>query len=97
MDDNARPHRARIVEEYLEDHGNANEEDVDLARQINLEVDNDDVQELLDFHNQELRINWLIELHKQVQTLKRLSIYTQINQKIECEFDRGTVKLRKGY
>ncbi|GFX22613.1 hypothetical protein TNCV_2993481 [Trichonephila clavipes] len=40
-------------------------EDVDLARQINLEVDRDDVQELLDFHNQELTMDELIEMQEQ--------------------------------
>ncbi|GFU77030.1 histone-lysine N-methyltransferase SETMAR [Trichonephila clavipes] len=34
----------------------------DLARQINSEVDSDDVQELLDSHNPELAINDLIEM-----------------------------------
>ncbi|GFX98212.1 hypothetical protein TNCV_4908551 [Trichonephila clavipes] len=34
--------------------GNALEEAVDLARQINSEVDSDDIQELLDFHNHDI-------------------------------------------
>ncbi|XP_023218164.1 uncharacterized protein LOC111620476 [Centruroides sculpturatus] len=42
--------------------GDVIEEVVDLARQINLEVDSDDVQELLDSHNQELTIDELIEM-----------------------------------
>ncbi|GFW72438.1 hypothetical protein TNCV_3796661 [Trichonephila clavipes] len=33
--------------------------------QINLEVDSDDVQELLEFHNQQLTIDELIEMHEQ--------------------------------
>ncbi|GFU80305.1 transposable element Tcb1 transposase [Trichonephila clavipes] len=37
--------------------GNLNKEVVDLARQINSEGDRDDVQELLDSHNQKLTIN----------------------------------------
>ncbi|GFT31134.1 hypothetical protein TNCV_3645321 [Trichonephila clavipes] len=36
------------------------EEVVNLPRQINLEVDSDDIQELLDSHNQELTIVELI-------------------------------------
>ncbi|GFX44250.1 hypothetical protein TNCV_4376381 [Trichonephila clavipes] len=38
----------------LEEIRNLIEEVVDFARQINLEVDSDDVQELLDSHNQKL-------------------------------------------
>ncbi|GFW44459.1 hypothetical protein TNCV_1748881 [Trichonephila clavipes] len=34
-----------------EEIDNVIEEVVDISRQIHLEVDNDDVQELLDFHN----------------------------------------------
>ncbi|GFW16859.1 hypothetical protein TNCV_2759871 [Trichonephila clavipes] len=41
------------------------EETVDFARQINLKVDSDDVQELLDCHNQERTIDELIEMHLQ--------------------------------
>ncbi|GFX44805.1 hypothetical protein TNCV_1826671 [Trichonephila clavipes] len=37
--------------------GKVIEEVLDLARQINLEVDNDDVQELLDSNNQEQEQN----------------------------------------
>ncbi|GFX78104.1 transposable element Tcb2 transposase [Trichonephila clavipes] len=40
--------------------------------QINLEVDNDDVQELLDSHNQELTVNELIEMHEQQQGIEGL-------------------------
>ncbi|GFT89682.1 hypothetical protein TNCV_3137691 [Trichonephila clavipes] len=45
--------------------GNFIEEVVDLARQINSEVDSDDVQELLDSHYQELTIDELVEIHEQ--------------------------------
>ncbi|GFW74027.1 hypothetical protein TNCV_545511 [Trichonephila clavipes] len=38
---------------------------VELARQINFEVDSDDVRELLDSYNQELAIDELIEMHEQ--------------------------------
>ncbi|GFX85281.1 hypothetical protein TNCV_2675561 [Trichonephila clavipes] len=41
------------------------EEVVDLARQISLEVDSDEVQELLDSHNQKLTIDELIEMQEQ--------------------------------
>ncbi|GFX93585.1 hypothetical protein TNCV_1587621 [Trichonephila clavipes] len=41
--------------------GNLIEEVVDLAMQINLEVDSDDIQEQLDSHNQELTIHELVE------------------------------------
>ncbi|GFT98131.1 hypothetical protein TNCV_789501 [Trichonephila clavipes] len=34
-------------------------------KQINLEVDSDDVQEVLDSHNQELTMDELIEMHEQ--------------------------------
>ncbi|GFU40111.1 uncharacterized protein TNCV_3767761 [Trichonephila clavipes] len=41
-------------------------------RQINLEVDSDDVQELMDFHNQELTMNELIIMHEQEKDIKEL-------------------------
>ncbi|GFU83485.1 hypothetical protein TNCV_2142431 [Trichonephila clavipes] len=47
--------------------GNVIEEVVDLSRQINLEVDSDDVQELLNSHNQELTMDELIEMHEKKQ------------------------------
>ncbi|GFW39015.1 hypothetical protein TNCV_1830071 [Trichonephila clavipes] len=43
----------------------AAEEIVDLARQINSQVDSDGVQELEDYHNQELTMDELIEMHEQ--------------------------------
>ncbi|GFU72954.1 transposable element Tcb2 transposase [Trichonephila clavipes] len=46
------------------------EEVVDFARQINLEVDSDNVQELLDSHSQELTTNELIEMLKQEQVVE---------------------------
>ncbi|GFX27604.1 RNase H domain-containing protein [Trichonephila clavipes] len=51
---------------------NLNEEAVDLARQIKLEVNNDDVQELMDSHHQELTIDELIEVYEQEQDIKEL-------------------------
>ncbi|GFW14162.1 hypothetical protein TNCV_3547511 [Trichonephila clavipes] len=49
-----------------DDIDNFIEENVDLARQIHLEVDSDDVQELLDSYNQEITIDELIEMHEQL-------------------------------
>ncbi|GFV64647.1 hypothetical protein TNCV_2728571 [Trichonephila clavipes] len=45
--------------------GNVIEEVVDHARQINLEVDSDDVQELMDSSNQKLIMDELIKMHDQ--------------------------------
>ncbi|GFX51136.1 hypothetical protein TNCV_2734871 [Trichonephila clavipes] len=44
-------------------NGNLIEEFTDFPRQINLEVNSDDIQELLSFHNQKLTIDELIEVH----------------------------------
>ncbi|GFU89628.1 hypothetical protein TNCV_4599411 [Trichonephila clavipes] len=41
-----------------------------IATQINLEVDSDDVQELLDYHNKELAMDELIEVHEQEQNIE---------------------------
>ncbi|GFW42376.1 hypothetical protein TNCV_239731 [Trichonephila clavipes] len=49
---------------------NVIEEVLDLARQINLEMDSDEVQELLDSHSQELAIDELIEMHEQKQDIE---------------------------
>ncbi|GFW76462.1 hypothetical protein TNCV_1582411 [Trichonephila clavipes] len=48
-----------LFEEKNGEIGNVIEE---FARQVSLEVDNDDVQELLDSHNQELIIGEFIEM-----------------------------------
>ncbi|GFS76216.1 transposable element Tcb2 transposase [Trichonephila clavipes] len=53
---------AGVVKKKIGEIGNVIEEVVDLARQINLEVDSDEVQELPDSHNQELTIDALIEI-----------------------------------
>ncbi|GBP58675.1 Tigger transposable element-derived protein 1 [Eumeta japonica] len=42
---------------------------VELGRQINLEVDSDDVQELLDSHNEELTIDELITMREQEEEI----------------------------
>ncbi|GFU98193.1 hypothetical protein TNCV_1584021 [Trichonephila clavipes] len=47
------------------------EEVVDLAKQINLGVNIDEVQELLDFRNQELTIDELIEMHETSRMLMK--------------------------
>ncbi|GFW20138.1 hypothetical protein TNCV_2320791 [Trichonephila clavipes] len=54
------------TESWLEpdEIGNEIEEVVNLARQIIIEVDNDDDQELLDSHNQVLAVNEPIEIHE---------------------------------
>ncbi|GFV62277.1 hypothetical protein TNCV_985411 [Trichonephila clavipes] len=38
---------------------------VNLARQINSEVDSDDIQELLDYRNDELTIDKPLKMHRQ--------------------------------
>ncbi|GFV40803.1 hypothetical protein TNCV_60361 [Trichonephila clavipes] len=54
--------------------GNVIEEVADLARKINLEVHNNEVQELLDSHNQELTTDEHMEMHEQeLKILKNLS------------------------
>ncbi|XP_023232690.1 tigger transposable element-derived protein 1-like [Centruroides sculpturatus] len=72
--------------------GNVIEEVVDLARQINLEVDSDDVRELLDSHNQELTIDELIEMCEQEQDIEELDSLDPVKSE-----DRMTVgKLTEG-
>ncbi|GFW41918.1 hypothetical protein TNCV_6271 [Trichonephila clavipes] len=51
--------------------GNLIEDVVDLAKQINLEMDCDDIQELLDSHNQ-VTIDELLEMHEQEQDIEEL-------------------------
>ena len=45
------------------------EELIYIAKQLNLEVDNDDVQELLDSHNQELTIDEFIKMRQYEQDI----------------------------
>ncbi|GFV56500.1 hypothetical protein TNCV_2276381 [Trichonephila clavipes] len=52
--------------------GNVIEEVVDFNRQINLEVDSDDVQEMLDSSNQKQTMNQLIEMHEQKEGIEGL-------------------------
>ncbi|GFS92484.1 hypothetical protein TNCV_1159721 [Trichonephila clavipes] len=46
----------------------------DIARQMDSEVDSDDVQELMDSHNQELTMDELIEMQEQIKTMKNFSL-----------------------
>ncbi|GFU24342.1 hypothetical protein TNCV_942361 [Trichonephila clavipes] len=70
--------------------GNVIEEVVDLAKQINSEVDIDDVQDLMDFHNQKLTMDELIEMHE--RNLEELESLDPIQSE-----DRMTVEnLTKG-
>ncbi|GFY32703.1 hypothetical protein TNCV_4638091 [Trichonephila clavipes] len=56
----------------FDDIGNLFEEVVNFAKQINLEVDSDDIQQLLDSHNKELTMDELIEMHEQAQDSEEL-------------------------
>ncbi|GFW75321.1 hypothetical protein TNCV_4189751 [Trichonephila clavipes] len=52
--------------------GDVTDEEVNLAKQINLEVDSDNVQKLMDSHKQELTIDELIEMHEQEDDIEEL-------------------------
>ncbi|GFW00542.1 hypothetical protein TNCV_693811 [Trichonephila clavipes] len=52
--------------------GNVIEELVDFDSQINFKVGSDDIQILLDSHDQELAIDELIEMHKQKQDFEKV-------------------------
>ncbi|GFV55475.1 hypothetical protein TNCV_3776621 [Trichonephila clavipes] len=45
-----------------------------LARQISVEVDSDDVQELQGYNNQELTMDELLKIHEPGKTMKNLSL-----------------------
>ncbi|GFT85723.1 putative DD41D transposase [Trichonephila clavipes] len=64
---------------------NSIEEIVDLARQINLEVNSVGIQEPLDCHNQEMRINEIIEMYEQEQDIEELESLDPV------QFNRMTV------
>ncbi|GFY14788.1 hypothetical protein TNCV_648311 [Trichonephila clavipes] len=71
---------------------------VDLARQINLEVDSDEVQELLDSHNQELTIDELTEMHGQEQEIEELESVDPVQSEDRMTVGILTESLRKkGY
>ncbi|GFY36640.1 uncharacterized protein TNCV_28441 [Trichonephila clavipes] len=59
----------RLTNVKIGEIGNVVEEAVNLTRQINLEVDINDFEELLDPHSQELTIHELIEMHEQEQDI----------------------------
>ncbi|GFT34880.1 hypothetical protein TNCV_3878891 [Trichonephila clavipes] len=71
------------------------EEDVDLMRQIKLEVDSDDVQQLLDSHDQELTIVLLIDMYEQKQDIEKL--LTQFNHMIPVYLAEGLNLIEKGF
>ncbi|GFY28112.1 hypothetical protein TNCV_4394461 [Trichonephila clavipes] len=47
----------------------------EVSRQLNLEVDSVFVQELLDFHNQELTMDELTEMHEQGQNIEEFRVF----------------------
>ncbi|GFU76915.1 hypothetical protein TNCV_4520711 [Trichonephila clavipes] len=53
---------------------------------MNLEMDSDGVQELLDFHNQELTMDELIEMHEQKQDIEKFESLNPVQSE-----DRMTV------
>ncbi|GFU86570.1 hypothetical protein TNCV_4480061 [Trichonephila clavipes] len=55
---------------------------INLARQISLEVDSDEVEELLDSHNQELTMDELIEMYEQEQHIKHMKFLESVQQKL---------------
>ncbi|GFT92770.1 hypothetical protein TNCV_739581 [Trichonephila clavipes] len=57
------------------------EEVVDFAKQINLEGDVDDVQELLDSHNQQLTTDEPIEMYDQQQDVEELESVDPVQSK----------------
>ncbi|GFX93822.1 hypothetical protein TNCV_1589981 [Trichonephila clavipes] len=62
---------------------------------MNLKLDSDDVQELLDFQNQELTMEELMEMHE--QDIK--GVNTQVNQNIGWRLgilQKVSVELKKG-
>ncbi|GFT88481.1 hypothetical protein TNCV_262691 [Trichonephila clavipes] len=84
------PHHSSLAESLPEtdEIGNLIEEVIDVARQINLEVDRDDIKELLDSHNQELTIE-LIEMYEQEQDVEELCRSSEIRRSNDVlQFDR---------
>ncbi|GFS79699.1 oxidation resistance protein 1 [Trichonephila clavipes] len=74
--------------------GNFVEEVVDIARQINSGVDNDDVQELLDSHHQERTIDELTEMHEQDEPLLDMeaNVLSLFGRNRSCHGKRVTYK-----
>ncbi|GFV38941.1 HTH_Tnp_Tc3_2 domain-containing protein [Trichonephila clavipes] len=79
--------------------GNMIEEVVDLTRQINLEVDSDDVLEQLDSHSQALTIDEFIEIHEQKIITHILKKNTQItgNHQMARIVRHNDENVREGY
>ncbi|GFX29218.1 hypothetical protein TNCV_3217521 [Trichonephila clavipes] len=71
--------------------GNLIEEVVDLARQINSDVESDDVQEVLDSPNPGLTIDELIGMHEYKQDIEELVSVDPVQSE-----DRMTVGYLKG-
>ncbi|GFV29757.1 hypothetical protein TNCV_1925821 [Trichonephila clavipes] len=64
------------------------------CQQINIEVDSDDVQELMDSHNQEVTMDELVEMHEPEQDINELEPHLD---SVQIE-DRITFrKLTEGY
>ncbi|GFU21923.1 hypothetical protein TNCV_3283931 [Trichonephila clavipes] len=72
------------------------EEVLDLARQLHLEVDSVEVQELLDSHNHELTVDELIEMHEQEQDIEELDPVQSEDRMAVGNVTEGSVKLKKG-
>ncbi|GFU61252.1 tigger transposable element-derived protein 1 [Trichonephila clavipes] len=69
------------------------------VRKINVEVDSDDVQELMDSHNQEQTIDKLIEIHEHDQAIEELECFDtdQSDDRITVgNLTEASVKLKKG-
>ncbi|CAH0719439.1 unnamed protein product, partial [Brenthis ino] len=75
------------------------EEVIDIAKQLNLEVDVDDVQELLDSHNQELTIDELIEMREHDQDIEQTDSLDPVeseNQMTISNLTEGLSTIEKG-
>ncbi|GFT25061.1 hypothetical protein TNCV_179731 [Trichonephila clavipes] len=62
----------KVAESVPDEIGNLIDEVINLACQINVEVNSDDVQDLLDSHNKELTMDELVEMHEQKQDIEEL-------------------------
>ncbi|GFU97446.1 hypothetical protein TNCV_1913011 [Trichonephila clavipes] len=72
------------------DTSNVIEKGVDLEWQINFKVDRDDVQELLDSHNQELTIDELTEMHEQEQDIEELEFLDSVQSEDQMTDENST-------
>ncbi|GFX30090.1 hypothetical protein TNCV_2618011 [Trichonephila clavipes] len=64
------------------------EEVINIYRQINLEMNSDDVQELLDSHSLELVMDELIETHEQKQDIEELEPLDSVQSEDRKAVDR---------